>query len=307
MKVIYLGTPEFAVKPLEKIINSDLHEVVAVVCQPDRPVGRKAIVTPPPVKVVAEKYGIPVLQFEKIRNGGAEELKKFNADIMVTCAYGQILSQEIIDLPRYGIVNVHTSLLPRYRGSSPIQSAILNGDKVTGVTIMQTDVGMDTGDIILSQSVTIGDKTAGELTEELIEVGASLLAEALDEIEAGTAVKVKQDESGATKCKMIKDEDALINWLDSAENIYNRIRAFNPSPIAYSTLNGERIKIYRATLSDENGEAGQVLKAYKKGIVVGCGKGAINITSLQPSGKKVMDVAAFLNGKRLNRGEHFGN
>ena len=172
---------------------------------------------------------------------------------------------------------------------------------------MQTDVGMDTGDIILSQSVTIGDKTAGELTEELIEVGASLLAEALDEIEAGTAVKVKQDESGATKCKMIKDEDALINWLDSAENIYNKIRAFNPSPIAYSTLNGERIKIYRATLSDENGEAGQVLKADKKGIVVGCGKGAINITSLQPSGKKVMDVAAFLNGKRLNRGEHFGN
>lgn len=159
---------------------------------------------------------------------------------------------------------------------------------------MQTDVGMDTGDIILSQSVTIGDKTAGELTEELIEVGASLLAEALDEIEAGTAVKVKQDESGATKCKMIKDEDALINWLDSAENIYNKIRAFNPSPIAYSTLNGERIKIYRATLSDENGEAGQVLKADKKGIVVGCGKGAINITSLQPSGKKLWMSPHFL-------------
>ena len=274
--------------------------------QPDRAKDRKGNLLPTPLKKYAVENGIKVYQFERIKKN-VDELKAIDADIFITAAYGQILSQEIIDLPRYGIVNVHTSLLPRYRGSSPIQSAILNGDKVTGVTIMQTDVGMDTGDIILSQSVTIGDKTAGELTEELIEVGASLLAEALDEIEAGTAVKVKQDESGATKCKMIKDEDALINWLDSAENIYNKIRAFNPSPIAYSTLNGERIKIYRATLSDENGEAGQVLKADKKGIVVGCGKGAINITSLQPSGKKVMDVAAFLNGKRLNRGEHFGN
>ena len=282
------------------------HTITAVVSQPDRAKDRKGNLLPTPLKKYAVENGIKVYQFERIKKS-VDELKAIDADIFITAAYGQILSQEIIDLPRYGIVNVHTSLLPRYRGSSPIQSAILNGDKVTGVTIMQTDVGMDTGDIILSQSVTIGDKTAGELTEELIEVGASLLAEALDEIEAGTAVKVKQDESGATKCKMIKDEDALINWLDSAENIYNKIRAFNPSPIAYSTLNGERIKIYRATLSDENGEAGQVLKADKKGIVVGCGKGAINITSLQPSGKKVMDVAAFLNGKRLNRGEHFDN
>lgn len=304
MKILFLGTPEFSAEILKR--TPPKHTITAVVSQPDRAKDRKGNLLPTPLKKYAVENGIKVYQFERIKKS-VDELKTIDADIFITAAYGQILSQEIIDLPRYGIVNVHTSLLPRYRGSSPIQSAILNGDKVTGVTIMQTDVGMDTGDIILSQSVTIGDKTAGELTEELIEVGASLLAEALDEIEAGTAVKVKQDESGATKCKMIKDEDALINWLDSAENIYNRIRAFNPSPIAYSTLNGERIKIYRATLSDENGEAGQVLKADKKGIVVGCGKGAINITSLQPSGKKVMDVAAFLNGKRLNRGEHFGN
>lgn len=304
MKILFLGTPEFSAEILKRIPLK--HTITAVVSQPDRAKDRKGNLLPTPLKKYAVENGIKVYQFERIKKS-VDELKAIDADIFITAAYGQILSQEIIDLPRYGIVNVHTSLLPRYRGSSPIQSAILNGDKVTGVTIMQTDVGMDTGDIILSQSVTIGDKTAGELTEELIEVGASLLAEALDEIEAGTAVKVKQDESGATKCKMIKDEDALINWLDSAENIYNKIRAFNPSPIAYSTLNGERIKIYRATLSDENGEAGQVLKTDKKGIVVGCGKGAINITSLQPSGKKVMDVAAFLNGKRLNRGEHFGN
>lgn len=304
MKILFLGTPEFSAEILKRIPPK--HTITAVVSQPDRAKDRKGNLLPTPLKKYAVENGIKVYQFERIKKS-VDELKAIDADIFITAAYGQILSQEIIDLPRYGIVNVHTSLLPRYRGSSPIQSAILNGDKVTGVTIMQTDVGMDTGDIILSQSVTIGDKTAGELTKELIEVGASLLAEALDEIEAGTAVKVKQDESGATKCKMIKDEDALINWLDSAENIYNKIRAFNPSPIAYSTLNGERIKIYRATLSDENGEAGQVLKADKKGIVVGCGKGAINITSLQPSGKKVMDVAAFLNGKRLNRGEHFDN
>ena len=299
-----MGTPEFSAEILKRIPSK--HTITAVVSQPDRAKDRKGNLLPTPLKKYAVENGIKVYQFERIKKS-VDELKTIDADIFITAAYGQILSQEIIDLPRYGIINVHTSLLPLYRGSSPIQSAILNGDKVTGVTIMQTDVGMDTGDIILSKSVTIGDKTAGELTEELIEVGAFLLAEALDEIEAGTAVKVKQDESGATKCKMIKDEDALINWLDSAENIYNKIRAFNPSPIAYSTLNGERIKIYRATLSDENGEAGQVLKADKKGIVVGCGEGAVNITSLQPSGKKVMDVAAFLNGKRLNRGEHFGN
>lgn len=198
MKILFLGTPEFSAEILKRIPPK--HTITAVVSQPDRAKDRKGNLLPTPLKKYAVENGIKVYQFERIKKN-VDELKAIDADIFITAAYGQILSQEIIDLPRYGIVNVHTSLLPRYRGSSPIQSAILNGDKVTGVTIMQTDVGMDTGDIILSQSVTIGDKTAGELTEELIEVGASLLAEALDEIEAGTAVKVKQDESGATKCK----------------------------------------------------------------------------------------------------------
>ena len=184
MKVIYLGTPEFAVKPLEKIINSDLHEVVAVVCQPDRPVGRKAIVTPPPVKVVAEKYGIPVLQFEKIRNGGAEELKKFNADIMVTCAYGQILSKEILEVCPKGVINIHASLLPKYRGAAPIQYAIVNGEKKTGVTIMKTEEGLDTGDIIAAYETEIGEtETAGELSERLSELGAEHICGVLSDIE----------------------------------------------------------------------------------------------------------------------------
>ena len=202
MKILFLGTPEFSAEILKRIPPK--HTITAVVSQPDRAKDRKGNLLPTPLKKYAVENGIKVYQFERIKKS-VDELKAIDADIFITAAYGQILSQEIIDLPRYGIVNVHTSLLPHYRGSSPIQSAILNGDKVTGVTIMQTDVGMDTGDIILSQSVTIGDKTAGELTEELIEVGASLLAEALDEIEAGTAyVTTPVEPDKAAKEKILK-------------------------------------------------------------------------------------------------------
>ena len=304
MKILFLGTPEFSAEILRRIPKK--HTIVGVVSQPDRAKDRKGNLLPTPLKKYAVEHGIKVYQFERIKKC-VDEVKEIDADIFVTAAYGQILSQEIIDLPKYGIINVHTSLLPLYRGSSPIQSAILNGDKITGVTIMQTDVGMDTGDILMSKSVEIKERTAGELSEELIEVGSALLNQTLDMIENGTVRRIKQDDSKATKCKMISDEDALIKWDEDSEHIYNRIRAYNPSPVAYTTFCGERIKIYKATLCNEIGQAGQVLCADKNGIAVACGKGAINITVLQPSGKKAMDAAAFLNGKKIKQGDYFGN
>ena len=184
MKIIYLGTPEFAVAPLKAIIGSKNHEVVAVVTQPDRPVGRKNIITPPPVKVVALENGIPVFQYEKIRAEGVEDLKSVGADIMITCAYGQILSKEIIDVCPHGIINIHASLLPKYRGAAPIQYAVINGEKTTGVTVMQTEVGLDTGDIIEAFETPIGEsETAGDLFVRLSNLGAEKICSVLDKIE----------------------------------------------------------------------------------------------------------------------------
>ena len=209
MKIIYLGTPEFAVKPLENILLSGKHEVLGVVCQPDRPIGRKAILTPPPVKQTAIKYGIPVYQYESVRKEGVEDLKKLCPDAMVTCAYGQILSQEILDIPKFGVYNIHASLLPKYRGASPIQYAVINGDKKTGITYMKTDVGMDTGDIIRQYEIPIGEnETYGELSDRLSLLGAEHIVEILDEIENGKAVFKKQDNSFSSVVKPLKKEDS---------------------------------------------------------------------------------------------------
>ena len=194
MKIVFLGTPDFAVPSLNALITAG-YEVVAVVTQPDRPVGRKAVLTPSPVKVAALSHGVKVLQFEKISRDGVEELKKLNADIMVTCAFGQILSKEVIDVAPKGIINVHGSLLPKYRGASPVQYAVINGDKIAGVTIMQTDTGIDTGDILAVEKTDVGEKeTAGELFERLSKLGAELLLKTLKKIEDGSVVPVKQDE-----------------------------------------------------------------------------------------------------------------
>ncbi len=291
MKVIYLGTPEFAVKPLEKIINSDLHEVVAVVCQPDRPVGRKAIVTPPPVKVVAEKYGIPVLQFEKIRNGGAEELKKFNADIMVTCAYGQILSKEILEVCPKGVINIHASLLPKYRGAAPIQYAIVNGEKKTGVTIMKTEEGLDTGDIIAAYETEIGEtETAGELSERLSELGAEHICGVLSDIEA-------------TVVKIIKREQTEVDFAKSGREVACFINGM--SPLAFAVCNGKKFKFHRAKAAGIGGEAGEVIVTDKK-LIIGCGENSVEILEIQEEGGKELCAKDFLNGRKLKLGDRFG-
>lgn len=303
MRIVFMGTPDFAVAVLEKII--DKHEVAAVVSQPDRAKNRKGELMPTPTKQFATLHGIKTYQFDRIKNH-VEELRGFNADVYVTAAYGQMLSQEIIDLPRFGIINVHASLLPKYRGSSPIQTAILNGDSETGVTIMQTSAGMDSGDILAARSVAIDNMTTGELSERLAQVGADLLLEVLNEIQCGKIKRTKQDESRVSLCKKINKEDACIDWNDDANEICRLVRAFNPNPIAY-TFNGEqRIKIYAVEYVDGIGNPGEIISVCRNELVVACGSGAIKILSLQAPGKKVMSTSEFLNGNKLTIGECFG-
>ena len=306
MKIIYLGTPEFAVAPLKAIIGSQNHEVVAVVTQPDRPVGRKNIITPPPVKVVALENGIPVFQYEKIRAEGVEDLKSVGADIMITCAYGQILSKEIIDVCPHGIINIHASLLPKYRGAAPIQYAVINGEKTTGVTVMQTEVGLDTGDIIEAFETPISEsETAGDLFVRLSNLGAEKICQVLDKIEKGEITPQKQDESKAFVVKTIKKEDALIDFSKSALEIKNLINGMNPWPIAYTFANGKKLKIYRAVTVDASGSVGEVIKADKK-LYIACGDGAIEVLELQEEGGKVMNALSYLNGRKLKVGDLLG-
>ncbi len=304
MRIVYLGTPDFAVKPLERLIENG-YQVVAVVTNRDKPVGRKKIITPPPVKVFAMQAGIPVFQYDKIRSEGVEDLKALSPDVMITCAFGQILSQEIIDIPKFGVINIHASLLPKYRGASPIHYAILNGEEKTGVTIMRTDVGIDTGDIVLQKEIDIlKDETCGELFERLSDLGAECIIEALPDIASDSAQFVKQKEEQASYSKIIKKEDGKINFNDSAKSIVNKIRAFNPAPVAYCEYCGQPFKVYSATAVDKKGEIGEILEA-KDNLVIGCKDGAIALLRVQKSGGNAMDIKDFLRGNKLNVGDKF--
>ena len=304
MKLVFLGTPDFAVPSLERIIASK-HEILAVVTQPDKPVGRKNVLTPSPVKVCALKHGLKVLQYNKIRVEGVEDLKNLAPDIMVTCAFGQILSQEIIDIAPRGIINVHASLLPKYRGAAPIQYSIINGDTETGVTIMQTEAGIDTGDILSVEKTPIyPDETAGELFERLSELGAKLIVETLDKIEAGKITPVKQDETKATHVKMLTRETGKIDWAKSAKDIKNLVRGTNPWPAAHTFLNGKTMKIFAVNVldGDFDGQIGEVLRADKK-LVVKCGQGAVEILEIQAEGGKRMSATAFDAGRKILKGD----
>ena len=304
MKIIYLGTPEFAVAPLKAIIESQNHEVVAVVTQPDRPVGRKNIITPPPVKVVALENNIPVFQYEKIRAEGVEDLKSLGADIMITCAYGQILSKEIIDICPHGIINIHASLLPKYRGAAPVQMCLVNAETETGVTIMKTDAGIDTGDMILSEKVKIeSHDTVESILEKLAIVGSELLLEVLDQIENKTVKFIKQNESDATYFPMIKKEDALLDFSVETKFVIGKIRGYKSWPTAYFMVGDKKVKVYEAeevlnlTAEEQQKPAGEFLRATSKtGLVVRTQNGAVRLKTLQGEGGKVMDDKSFLNG-----------
>ena len=310
MKVLFMGTPDFAVGILRAICESGDHEVVAVVTQPDRPKGRKGDPVPSPVKQYAESCGISVLQPVKIKTEEeVEKLRGIDADIYVVAAFGQILSREILDIPRYGCINVHASLLPEYRGAAPIQWAIADGREYTGVTVQQMNEGVDTGDIISSKTVPVDDDETGEtLFDKLMKAGAELITDTLDLIENGTAQRIPQDESKATYAKILKKEMGRIDFNMSADEIERRIRAFTPWPGGYTYLGDRMIKIKKCAVSPEEaqGAPGQVIRVTKDEIAVSCAKGALLVTAIQPEGKKEMRVHDFLLGNSVNTGDILG-
>ena len=305
MRIAFLGTPEFALPSLAMLIARG--DTLCVFTQPDRPVGRKAVLTPPPVKTLALAHGVPVRQFEKIRSPeGVAAMEAFAPDLCVTAAFGQFLSAKNLAIPRFGTVNVHGSLLPKYRGASPIQSAILNGERETGVTTMLTALGMDAGDILLQRSTPIGEnETYGELSERLAVLGAELLKETLDALEAGTLCPVPQDAAQATVCHMLSKEDGRIDFEKPCRAVHDLVRGTNPWPGAFALLDGQPLKIWETRLTDAMFDLPVGTLRERDGrLYVQCRDGGLEILSLQASGKKRMEAAAFvrgcaLDGKRL--------
>ena len=303
MKIAFLGTPDFALPSL-KMLHERGDDVV-VFTQPDKPVGRKAVMTPPPVKKAALEYGMKVYQFDKIKSEeGVAALKAEAPELMVTAAFGQILSRENLVVPKYGCINVHGSLLPKYRGAAPIQWAVINGEKITGVTTMLTDIGLDTGDILLKKETEIGEnETAGELFDRLAEMGAELLKETIEVLERGELKPIKQNEAEATKCGMIKKEYGHIDFSRGKDAVHNLVRGMNPWPCAYAMLEGEAVKIWKTRHSDaepSRGEPGLILRADRfNGILVDCGDGVIEILELQFPGAKRMDAASAVLGHKM--------
>ncbi len=297
MRVLFLGTPEFAVPTLDALIRSS-HTVVGVITQPDRAV-KRGKTEPCAVKKLALASGLPVFQPLKIRDD-AQALKGLGADIAVTAAYGQILTQAVLDAFPLGVVNVHASLLPKYRGASPIQSAIAAGELETGVTIMRTELGLDCGDILAAEKTAIAaDETAGELTARLAEIGARLLVKTLDNFKS--VVPVKQDDAQATHCKTIKKHEEYLDFSAGAQAVVNRIRALAPSPCAKAVICGETYKIGGATVYDGNGRVGEIVRC-DKSLVIACGAGAVSVARIQAPSKRMLDISEFLRGKKFDVG-----
>ena len=306
MRILFLGTPDFAVAALERIVGTD-NEVVGVVTQPDRKRNRGEV-SFCPVKQFAVEKGIKVYQYESIRKEGVEDIKAINPDIMITCAFGQIISQEILDIPKYGVINIHASLLPKYRGSSPIQWCLVNGESKTGVTIMRTALAVDSGDILLQKEIDIlPEENAGELFDRLAVLGGEAIVEALEIIKDGKAVYTPQDESQATHYPMISKEDGKIDWSKSAREVFNKMRGFTPWPSAFTTLDGKLFKILKCVVSDKifDGKEGQVFVEERKAYVV-CGNGTVELKEVQLEGKKAMPVSDFLLSGKLKTGVVLG-
>ena len=292
-----MGTPEFAVPSLKALCAAG-YDVVGVFTQPDRPKGRGNKVIASPVKQVAVEKGIPVFQPLRIRKDGVDDLKALAPDLCVTAAFGQILSQEILDIPRIGTINVHASILPRHRGSAPINWAILQGDKTVGVTTMMTDKGIDTGDMLLKAETPYSKgETAGELTVRMAELGANLLIDTLKQLEAGTLTRIPQDHKNMTYDPMLTKEMGIVDWSDSAEDIVNRIHGLNPWPGCSTAIDGGRLKLLRAEVTEGKGQPGEILAADPKtGLIVAAGEGAVLVTQLQAPGGKPMSSKDYLRG-----------
>ena len=309
MKIVFLGTPIFAVKCLDKLIHSN-HEIVAVVTQPDKPSERGNKIEFSEVKKYALANNIPLFQYNKISRDGLIDLRALNPDIMVTAAYGQILSQDVLNIAKFGVINVHASILPKYRGASPIQTAIINGDTETGVTIMKTETGLDTGDIIdIVKTPIFENETAGELTDRLADLGSDLLLEVLFNIEHGTAKFIPQEHFNATITSKIKKDDCVINWQKSTKEIKCLILGTNPNPIARTLLGEQVVKIYKAKIADieltdeDKGLAnGTILprSSVKQGVFVKTNDGALEILEMQMPGGKILPAKLLINGRKIN-------
>lgn len=308
MRIIFMGTPDFAVGTLNKLVERG-HQVILAVTQPDKPKGRGKAAACPPVKEAAMAMGIPVYQPVRVRQPECiEYLRQYEADCIVVVAFGQILPKEILDMPRYGCVNVHASLLPQYRGAAPIQWAVINGEKETGVTTMLMDTGLDTGDMLMKAVVPVDEKeTGGSLFEKLSRVGADLLVKTLDALEDGTAVRTPQ-EGESSYAKMIRKELGDIDWMKDAAQIERLVRGLNPWPSAYTRLNGKILKIWEAAVIEEDSaeEPGTVVSAAPEELRVQTGRGQLSLQTVQLEGKKRMDIQAFLRGVRIQAGIRLG-
>lgn len=305
MRVVFMGTPDFAVGTLEAILAAG-HEVVGVVTQPDKPKGRGKSMQAPPVKETALAHGLPIYQPEKVREESfVDTLRKMEPEVIVVVAFGQILTKEILSMPKYGCVNVHASLLPKYRGSAPIQWAVINGEKESGVTTMLMNEGIDTGDMLKKVVVPLDEKeTGGSLFDKLAIEGAKLLVETLKELEQGTVTRTPQQDEEATHVKMLDKKMGLIDFSKSAVEIERLIRGLNPWPSAYTGYKGKTLKIWDAEVVDKemNGEAGEVVEVTKQELLVQTGKGLLSLQEVQLEGKKRMDIDAFLRGNAVEVG-----
>ena len=298
MRIVFMGTPEFAVPVLGALCGAG-YEIAAVISQPDREKDKKGNVIATPVKRYALENGLNCLQFDRVSQHVAE-LKALKPDVMITAAYGQLLSADVLDVAPLGVLNVHASILPEYRGSSPIQTALLCGESETGVTIMKTDIGMDTGDILSMVKVPVlCSDNAQTLTDKLSGIGAELLVKTLPDYAAGKIKPIKQDDSKATHCKKIIKADALIDWKSSAHEISCKVRAFNPWPVAFSYLDGVPFKIYAAEEVKGNFGAAGTVTVSANNMTVACGEGGLKLLSVQIPGKKVLPIADFLRGKKI--------
>ena len=307
MKIIFMGTPDFAAASLEALIDSR-HEIQAVVTQPDKPKGRKGELTPSPVKVIAKREGIKVYQPLKVRDEEfVKTLRAYNPDVMVVVAFGQIIPLSILKMPKYGCVNIHGSLLPKYRGAAPIQWAVLDGEKETGITTILMDEGIDTGDILLKKTIKIdADETSGSLFDKLMALGAKTILETLDELEKGSLTSTKQGESPTAYAKMLTKAMGLIDFTKSAKELDCFVRGMDPWPSAYTLLAGKTLKLWKVRVVEGDGKAGSVIGIDKESFTIACGEGAIEVLEVQLEGKKRMSAGDFLKGSTLNIGQELG-
>ena len=308
MRIVFMGTPDFAVGSLQALCESGKHEILAVVTQPDRPKGRGNKLLQTPVKEYALAQGLTVYQPQKVKTPEfVELLHELQPELIVVAAFGQFLSKEILELPKYGCINVHASLLPKYRGAAPIQYAIIKGEKESGVTIMQMDIGMDTGAMLDKVVVPIAENTTmGELHDAPREQGAALLLQVIDKIATGTAVAEPQDDAQATYATLLDRSMEHIDWSKTAQEVHNLIRGFNPAPSTFTKLpNGKSLKIWGSKMTDKSSAAaaGTVIATGKHSFFVACGEGVLEITEVQPESKKRMPAQVFLNGRGVQEGD----